>query len=99
MPASQPSAATEEDGAVESCDVCIVGAGITGLNALFVARRYLERDQKVILVDRRQRVGGMWVDTYPYVSLRATAPTPRTVHRREHQVDARAGSVLPGDKG
>ncbi|MGW5152564.1 NAD(P)-binding protein [Rhodococcus koreensis] len=69
MPASQPSAATEEDGAVESCDVCIVGAGITGLNALFVASRYLERDQKVILVDRRQRVGGMWVDTYPYVRL------------------------------
>jgi hypothetical protein len=54
---------------VKSCDVCIVGAGIAGLNALFVASQYLSRDQKVILVDRRERVGGMWVDTYPYVRL------------------------------
>ena len=54
---------------VEQCDVCIVGAGIAGLNALFVASRYLSRNQKVVLIDRRQRVGGMWVDTYPYVRL------------------------------
>ena len=54
---------------VETCDVCIVGAGLAGLNALFVASQYLSRDQKVILVDRRRRVGGMWVDTYPYVRL------------------------------
>ena len=44
-------------------------SGITGLNALFVASRYLSRDQKVILIDRRERVGGMWVDTYAYVRL------------------------------
>ncbi len=55
--------------AVESCDVCIVGAGIAGLNALFAASRYLSRDQRIIFIDRRQRVGGMWVDTYPYVRL------------------------------
>jgi Pyridine nucleotide-disulphide oxidoreductase len=54
---------------VKSCDVCIVGAGLAGLNALFVASRYLSADQKVILIDRRARVGGMWVDTYPYVRL------------------------------
>ena len=54
---------------VESCEVCIVGAGIAGLNALFVASRYLSRDQRVILIDRREGVGGMWVDTYPYVRL------------------------------
>ncbi len=58
----------------ETCDVCIVGAGITGLNALFVASRYLSRDQKVILIDRRSRVGGMWVDTYPYVRLHQPHP-------------------------
>jgi cation diffusion facilitator CzcD-associated flavoprotein CzcO len=46
-----------------------VGAGLADLNALFVASRYLSRDQKVILVDRRQRVGGMWADTYSYVRL------------------------------
>jgi cation diffusion facilitator CzcD-associated flavoprotein CzcO len=50
-------------------DLCIVGAGLCGLNALFVASQYLSRDQKVILIDRRARVGGMWVDTYPYVRL------------------------------
>jgi cation diffusion facilitator CzcD-associated flavoprotein CzcO len=57
------SAGTERDAAVQTCDLCIVGAGLAGLNALFVASQYLSRDQKVILVDRRPRVGGMWVDT------------------------------------
>src|SRR6201987_71021 len=51
---------------VEPCDVCIVGAGIAGLNALFAASRYLSRNQKVILIDRRARVGGMWVDVDSY---------------------------------
>ena len=58
----------------EKCDVCIVGAGFSGINALFVASRYLSRDQRVILIDRRQRVGGMWVDTYPYVRLHQPHP-------------------------
>lgn len=53
----------------ENCDICIVGAGLAGLNALFAASRHLRPDQRVILVDRRPRVGGMWVDTYPYVRL------------------------------
>jgi hypothetical protein len=51
-----------------------VGAGLAGLNALFVASQYLSREQKVILVDRRERVGGMWVDTYPYVRLHQPHP-------------------------
>ncbi|WAC93198.1 FAD-dependent oxidoreductase [Mycobacterium sp. Aquia_213] len=59
---------------VESCDVCIVGAGIAGLNALFAASRYLSRDQKVILIDRRARLGGMWVDVYSYVRLHQPHP-------------------------
>jgi len=59
---------------VQRCDVCIVGAGLAGLNALFVASQYLARNQKVILVDRRERVGGMWVDTYPYVRLHQPHP-------------------------
>jgi hypothetical protein len=69
MSAAQPSDVTARSVAVDRCDVCIVGAGLAGVNALFVASRYLSRDQKVILVDRRERVGGMWVDTYPYVRL------------------------------
>lgn len=60
--------------ATESCDVCIVGAGLTGINALFVASRYLRPDQTVILLDRRQRSGGMWVDVYPYVRLHQPHP-------------------------
>lgn len=68
MPALQP-APVERSARAQTCDVCIVGAGLAGLNALFVASRYLSRGQKVILIDRRQRIGVMWVDTYPYVRL------------------------------
>jgi hypothetical protein len=50
-------------------DVCVVGAGIAGLNALWVASQYLGRNQVAVLVDRNERVGGMWVDTYDYVRL------------------------------
>ncbi|WP_306307354.1 FAD-dependent oxidoreductase [Nocardia takedensis] len=56
-------------GEVERCAVCIVGAGVAGLNALAVAGEYLSRDQKVVLIERRPRAGGMWIDTYPYVRL------------------------------
>ena len=59
---------------MDTCDVCIVGTGIAGLNALFAASRYLSRDQKVILIDRRARVGGMWVDVYSYVRLHQPHP-------------------------
>jgi len=61
-------------GHVEQYEVCVVGAGIAGLNALTVASGYLSRDQKVVLIDRRERVGGMWVDTYPYVRLHQPHP-------------------------
>ena len=57
MSGVQASAATTGDAGVERCDVCIVGAGIAGLNALFAASQYLSRDQKVILVDRRGQKG------------------------------------------
>lgn len=59
---------------MDTCDLCVVGAGIAGLNALFVASRYLRRDQKIVLLDRRDRVGGMWVDTYEYVRLHQPHP-------------------------
>ncbi|MGE2833952.1 FAD-dependent oxidoreductase [Mycobacterium sp. SMC-4] len=58
----------------DTCDLLVVGAGLAGLNALFAASRYLGREQKVILVDRRARIGGMWVDTYPYVRLHQPHP-------------------------
>lgn len=71
---SEYSATSNPQDAVERCDVCIVGAGIAGMNSLFVASRYLSQDQKVILIDRRPRVGGMWVDTYSYVRLHQPHP-------------------------
>jgi thioredoxin reductase len=73
MTADVPFATTSAT-APTRCDLCIVGAGIAGMNALFAASRYLSRDQKVVLVDSRERVGGMWVDTYPYVRLHQPHP-------------------------
>lgn len=76
---------------VEHCDVCIIGAGYGGLNALFSATRHLTSNQRVILLDRRPRIGGIWVDTYPYVRLHQPHPmfTAGNIewlpgHRREH---------------
>ena len=57
------------DPTMEVCDLCVIGAGVAGLNALAVAREYLPKSARVILVDRRAREGGMWVDTYDYVRL------------------------------
>ncbi|MFD6893228.1 FAD-dependent oxidoreductase [Rhodococcus sp. NPDC060086] len=59
---------------IETCDVCIIGAGIAGLNAAAVASQYLSPDGKIVLLDRRHRCGGMWVDTYPYVRLHQPHP-------------------------
>ena len=55
-------------------DVCVVGAGISGLNALVVAAGYLDRSGRAVLVDARPRAGGMWVDTYDYVRLHQPHP-------------------------
>ncbi|HVK29258.1 MAG TPA: hypothetical protein VM575_13015 [Nocardioides sp.] len=55
-------------------DVCVVGAGISGLNALVVASGYLPRSARAVLVDARPRPGGMWVDTYDYVRLHQPHP-------------------------
>jgi hypothetical protein len=58
----------------ERVEVCIVGAGIAGLNALFVVSKYLKKGQRVALVDQREQVGGMWVDVYDYVRLHQPHP-------------------------
>lgn len=55
-------------------DVCVVGAGISGLNALVVATGYLPRTARGVIVDARPRAGGMWVDTYDYVRLHQPHP-------------------------
>lgn len=53
----------------ERAALCIVGAGIAGLNALFAASRYLTPDDRVVLIDRKPAPGGMWTETYDYVRL------------------------------
>lgn len=65
---------TQEPHRPQHYDLCIVGAGIGGLNALYVASQYLRPDQRVALVDRNERVGGMWVNTYDYVRLHQPHP-------------------------
>lgn len=50
-------------------ELCVIGAGITGLNALVVAGTYLAPSAKALLVDSRPGTGGMWIDTYDYVRL------------------------------
>ena len=48
-------------------DYLVVGAGATGLT--FTDVLVAETDADVLLVDRRDRVGGHWNDAYPFVSL------------------------------
>jgi len=59
---------------VEQCDLCVVGAGIAGMNALYAASKYLGPEHRVILVDTNARPGGMWIDTYDYVRLHQPHP-------------------------
>lgn len=65
---------SEVEDQAEHYDLCIIGAGIGGLNALHVASQYLRADQRILLVDRNERVGGMWVNTYDYVKLHQPHP-------------------------
>jgi hypothetical protein len=51
------------------CDLCVIGAGIAGLNALFVAAETLPRGARVVLVDRNPGPGGMWTGVYEHVRL------------------------------
>lgn len=55
-------------------DLCVIGAGIAGLNALFVAKKFLPAGSKVALIDRHGQAGGMWNTTYDYVRLHQPHP-------------------------
>jgi hypothetical protein len=48
-------------------DYLVVGAGVTGL--AFTDTMIAESDADVVLVDRRDRPGGHWLDAYPFVRL------------------------------
>ncbi|MGR8920580.1 MAG: potassium transporter [Gammaproteobacteria bacterium] len=58
----------------ETFSLCVVGAGIAGLNALYVASEYLGPTDRVLLVDAGDGFGGMWNATYPYVRLHQPHP-------------------------
>lgn len=55
-------------------DLCVVGAGLAGLNALWVATDYLPQGARVALIDRHPRCGGMWTETYDFVRLHQPHP-------------------------
>ena len=48
-------------------DYLVVGAGASGL--AFVDSLITESDASIVVVDRRDDVGGHWCDTYPFVQL------------------------------
>lgn len=48
-------------------DYLVVGAGATGM--AFADALVAESDVDVVLVDRRHRAGGHWLDAYPFVRL------------------------------
>ncbi|MDW4497400.1 NAD(P)-binding protein [Sulfitobacter sp. D35] len=50
-------------------DLVIVGAGAAGLSALSVATEYLPRNARIVLIERRERCGGMWNSVYDHVRL------------------------------
>ena len=56
------------------CEVCILGAGIAGLNALYAVSRHLSAGEKVVLIDRSAAPSGMWRTTYDYVRLHQPHP-------------------------
>lgn len=64
----------ESQPAVVDCDVCVLGAGIAGLNALFAVSRHLSPSDKIVVVDRQPAPAGMWRTTYSYVRLHQPHP-------------------------
>lgn len=59
---------------IVDCDVCILGAGIAGLNALFAVSRHLSPGQKVVIVEQKTAAAGMWRTTYDFVRLHQPHP-------------------------
>ncbi|MEM0921517.1 MAG: NAD(P)-binding protein [Pseudomonadota bacterium] len=52
----------------------VIGAGISGLNALAAATEYLPKGARVLLVDEKPKAGGMWNTAYDYVRLHQPHP-------------------------
>jgi hypothetical protein len=65
-------------------DLCVIGTGIAGLNALFVAREYLPSGAKVLVIDRNEQCGGMWNSVYDHVRLHQPHPMFTVGHIQWH---------------
>ena len=66
---------TETKRKTESCELCVIGLGIAGLNALHGATQYLSKTDKIIVADRKQQaIGGMWNTVYDFVRLHQPHP-------------------------
>lgn len=71
-------------------DYLIIGAGAMGM--AFADTVFNEQpDAKMIIVDRRAKPGGHWVDAYPYVALHQPAAFTASIQRRS----GRAGKISP----
>ena len=55
-------------------DLVVIGAGISGLNALYAAADYLPKDASVLLLAQKAAPGGMWNTAYDYVRLHQPHP-------------------------
>jgi hypothetical protein len=55
-------------------DLVVIGAGIAGLNALYAAAQYMPSPSRVLLIDAKDRPGGMWTFAYDYVRLHQPHP-------------------------
>ena len=57
---------------IEHCALCVIGTGVSGLNALNSSIPYLGKNDKIIVVDKRdptKAIGGMWNTAYDFVRL------------------------------
>src|SRR2546423_2797691 len=52
-------------------DYLVVGAGASGMS--FVDSLIAGSDGEVVIVDRRHRPGGHWLDAYPFVRIHQTS--------------------------
>jgi hypothetical protein len=62
-------------------DYLVVGAGASGM-AFIDALVAADQDAEVLLVDRRHRPGGHWLDAYPFVRLHQPSATYGVTSRR-----------------
>jgi hypothetical protein len=54
---------------IHECNLCIVGGGYAALNGLNAAGKYLEKGERVVVIDKNATWGGQWVEQYDFVRL------------------------------